>query len=210
MASNPEPDNDNLSTLLQLEALARNAESEKGLQFFIVNESRRLINYRQAFLFSSIRSDKCHCRVETASSLSVIDKNSPFIRWLEYIVETLFDPEQIIKVQRIDSESCLEKDRKDWNEYSLPFVVWVPLLLSDGTFIGGIWLARETPWQDNEITLIQRLADTYAHAWAALVGKNRITRGYSLKRYIMLSVLAGLVLYQGLFCYFISLIELER
>ena len=36
MASKPEPDNDNLSTLLQLEAQARNAESEKALQFFIV------------------------------------------------------------------------------------------------------------------------------------------------------------------------------
>jgi hypothetical protein len=194
MASKPEPDNDNLSTLLQLEALARNSESEKALQFFIVNESRRLLNYRQAFLFSATNNDKRHCRVETASSLSVIDKNSPYIRWLEHIVGVLFDTSQITSLQRVDVESCPEKDRKDWNEYSLPFVVWAPLLLPDGTFIGGLWLARETPWQDNELTLIQRLADTYAHAWAALVGKNKITRGFSLKRVIFMAVLAGLVL----------------
>jgi len=189
-----ETNNDNLSTLLQLEAMARKAESEKALQFLIVNESRRLISYRQAFLFSSKNNDRQDCRVEAASSLSVIDKNAPFIRWLEQIVGELFDVTQITSIQRVDVETCPEQFQKDWNEYSLPYVIWVPLLLPDDTFIGGLWLARETPWQDNELTLAQRLAETYAHAWAALVGINKITRGYNLKQRVILTVLASLML----------------
>ena len=46
-----QPDLSALSVLLQLEAMARAAESPKALQFIAVNETRRLVSYRQAYLF---------------------------------------------------------------------------------------------------------------------------------------------------------------
>lgn len=183
-----------LSLLLQLEANARKAESDKALQFLMVNETRRLVNYRQAFLMSPRNTDNRHFHIEAASSLSVIDKNAPYIQWLGHIVGELFDETQVRSQQKIDVETCPEQHRKEWNEYSLPFVLWSPLLLPDGTLIGGLWFTRETPWQDNELTLVNRLAETYAHAWAALVGTKRLTRGYSLKKRIALITLACLVL----------------
>ena len=45
--------------------------------------------------------------------------------------------------------------------------MWCPLQLANGTDLGGLWLAREDPWQERETTLVRRLADTYAHAWNA-------------------------------------------
>jgi hypothetical protein len=37
-----------------------------------------------------------------------------------------------------------------------------------GALLGGLWLARETPWKDNELALLERLCESYAHAWQAL------------------------------------------
>ena len=41
---------------------------------------------------------------------------------------------------------------------------WRPLWLA----VGGLWLARDTPFSEAEQSLLRQLADTYAHAWLAL------------------------------------------
>jgi multidrug efflux pump subunit AcrA (membrane-fusion protein) len=48
--------------------------------------------------------------------------------------------------------------------------VWCPLVLSDGTYVGGLWFGREKPWQENEHILIKSLCEIYAHGMAALEG----------------------------------------
>ncbi len=193
MNAEQKPENAGLSLLLQLEAMARNAESVDALRFFIVNESRRLINYRQAFLFSAIGLSKKKYKVEAASSISVIDQHTPFVVWLNKVVSALLKSKNISTVQQLDANSCPEKFKQDWAEYSLPFVLWSPLILPDGTVIGGIWFARETPWQENEIVLIKRLSDSYAHAWGALVGKKYFFRRAGLARYIPWFILTALI-----------------
>jgi hypothetical protein len=194
VAEKQEPDVKGLSTFLELEAMARNAESEKALQFIIVNESRRLLPYRQAFLLSTGKKAKHKYQVEAASSLSVIDRNAPFIGWLENLVNILAGRGQSNSIQHVDSQGCPEKYRKEWNEYSLPFVLWVPLCLKDDTLLGGLWLTKETPWQDNEITIIKRLASAYAHAWYALTGIKKPRTGGNRRRNIVYGIPAVLVL----------------
>ena len=139
----------------------------------MVNETRRLIPYRQAFVLSANDQVKPDYRVEAASSLSVIERNAPFIQWLERLVSSLFNNAQNKSVARIDNQACPEKYRAEWEEYSLPYALWVPLYLHDQTLLGGLWLTRESPWQDNEITIIKRLADAYAHTWSALPGMKK-------------------------------------
>ncbi len=92
-------------------------------------------------------------------------------------------------IQNLDAAACPEEMQAEWKEYSLPFVLWCPLKLADGTNLGGIWLARETPWKDNELKLVKRLADTYAHAWYALKGKEKLTKSPHYERLILGSVL---------------------
>ncbi len=176
MEAQAQPNINPLSTLIQLEGNARDAQSVKELQFLAVNETRRLIPYRQAFLLKAGPSEKVPCRVEAASSVSLIDRNAPLIRWLERAVHAVRNKNATDSPLRISEADCPEELRADWKEFSLPYVLWCPLHLSDKTFLGGIWLARETGWEDGELPLAQRLADTYAHAWKALVGKKRVTR----------------------------------
>ena len=52
--------------------------------------------------------------------------------------------------------------------------LWTPLKLPDGTFIGGLLVTREMPWQDNELSLFKRLAETYAHAIVAVSSRRKI------------------------------------
>ena len=180
-------DNQSISALLELESMARRAESEKALQFLVVNESRRLLNYRQAFLFSTEGEDSY--RVEAASSLSVVDKDAPMITWLESFVVRQSDLSETTPL----NPEFSEEDKKRFDEYSFKHVVWCPLKLSDGLLIGGLWLARETPWQPNELILIERLCETYAHAWAALAGKKRFSGMSDRRKKIVIGVLVTLL-----------------
>lgn len=163
-----------VSKLLQLESMARAATSDNALHFMIVNETRRLIPYRQAYLFMSAHPVKRDCKLVSASSVAVIEKNAPFAHWLEKILTKIFDNESISSQRLIDVANCPDELKEGWNEFSLPFVLWTPLKLPDGTFIGGLWTTKETPWQDNEMALMKRLGETYAHALVAVTSRRTL------------------------------------
>lgn len=170
----PTPDITAISKLLQLETMARAATSAEALQFMIVNETRRLVPYRQAYMFLSAHPIKRDCKLVTASSIAIIEKNAPFAHWLEKVLDKIFTSESIARLRLLDLASCPEELKEGWNEFSLPFVVWTPLKLPDGTFIGGLWLSRETPWKENELPLLKRLGETYAHAHVAITSKRTL------------------------------------
>ena len=173
MAEQANTEMSRLSLLMQLEAMARSAESVKALHFMIVNETRHLVAFRQAFLFSSDVVNKNKFQLNAASSIAIIDRNAPFASWLESCLSNLHKESNMDSIQYLDAARCPDDMQEEWKEFSLPFVIWCPLKLADDTSLGGLWLARETPWTDNESNLIKRLADTYAHAWHALLGKEK-------------------------------------
>ncbi len=168
------PDITAVSKLLQLESMARAATSAEALQFMIANETRRLVPYRQAYLFISEHPIKRDCKLVTASSIAVIESNAPFAHWLEKVIDKIFTSETISSQRLIDVASCPEELKEGWNEFSLPFVLWTPMKLPDGTFIGGMWMSRETPWKENELPLLKRLGETYGHAHVAITSKRTL------------------------------------
>lgn len=189
MEAQAQPNVNALSTLLQLEGMARDAQSVKELHFLAVNETRRLIAYRQAFLVKAGPSEGAPCRVEAASSVSLIDRNAPLIRWIERAVHAVRPKATDDAPLRISEADCPEELRADWKEFSLPYVLWCPLRLPDETFMGGIWLAREHYWEDGDLPLAQRLAKTFAHAWNALLGKKKVTRRMGIPQALAWTVL---------------------
>lgn len=178
-----------ISVLMQLESMARRAESLKALQFLVVNETRKLIPYRQAFLLTSDSAHKDLHRLEAVSSVAVVERDAPLARWLEKLVGSLFrDEPGLASVQQIDIARCPQEFQEGWKEFSLPFILWCPLVLPNGSHIGGIWLARETPWQDNEIALVKRLSETYSHAWFALADYEQLEKKTRYEKAILGSV----------------------
>lgn len=183
-----------LQVLLQLESLARKAETLDELYFQTVNETKHLIQFRQAYLLipKSLGSKKLE--VKRASSVSVIDRTSPLISWLEDTARDYFKNKNIESIQFIDKAAIGTSYVEDWDNYSLPFVMWCPLNLPDGRCLGGIWFAKEVPWKDNETLLIKRLTDTYAHAIKALVGIKRLSKRISIWKVLAYSVLTLFIL----------------
>ena len=151
--------------LLQLEADARNAEDLLSLHYLIVNETRRLLKYRHATLLKAVGQVNSHFQAIRTSGLTVVDRSIPKNQLIERIIhhqrkESSSDlPFQVI-FEQLPNE--LQQDRQS---LLLPFPVWVGMRLPNGILIGALWLERETAWSDNELFLIKRLADTYAHAW---------------------------------------------
>ncbi len=175
MAENKEaPDLTAVSKLLQLESMARAASSAEALQFMMVNETRRLVPFRQAYFFLSAHPIKRDCKLVAASSIAIVERNAPFASWLEKIIAKIFTSETISTQRLIDIASCPDELKEGWNEFSLPFVLWTPLKMPDGTFIGGLWLTRETPWQENELPLLKRLGETYGHAYVAVTSRRTL------------------------------------
>ncbi len=160
---------DALLTLLQLESSARRVLEQDALPFMIVNETRRLLNYRQAILFKKASNTLPQAmQVKTISSIAVVDRNTPMVQWLERTVAILYRPDADGSARRFDANQAPIDVAQAWLEFSLPHVVWTPLRTPSGIILGGLWLARETPWNDNELVLLERLCETYAHAWQAM------------------------------------------
>jgi len=182
--------------LLQLEQAVRRVLEIDALPFLIVNETRRLFNYRQAVLFSLADGKPSHpLRVQAISSVAVVDRNAPMVQWLEQVLANLYAADTELKTRRFQSDNLPADLAQTWQEYSLPHAAWAPLRTPSGKVLGGLWLARELPWEDSDLGLLERLCETYAHAWQSLpkpVAKSIFTR--PAVRYSAFALLLGLLI----------------
>lgn len=162
------------ATFLQLESAARRADSREALRYTIVNDTRRLLPFRQAALVLGDEGDSF--RVEAVSGVAVLDDDAPYLRWLTRVATRLGGSAQAGAVYPAAADLLPEPERTEWSEWCPPHAVWCPLKTRDGVLFGALWLVREEPWQQSEAVLLERLAEGYAHAWLALVGRRRRTR----------------------------------
>lgn len=170
-----------LATLTHLEGQVRAATTLEELQFVAVNETRRLVPYEQAVLLSPTDSDAAHYRATVASSVAVIDRDAPMMVWLEAVVQVVREGQPGDLPILVEQETMPDSLRAGWHEFVHGHVLWCPLKHPDNTVLGGLWIERESPWQENDVTIVHRLAGSFAYAWKALSKRNvrwtaRLTR----------------------------------
>lgn len=189
------------STLLQLEKQARHAETSAELSFIIVNETLRLLNYRQAILWE--KGPTGRIRIEAVSGTDRPDLNSPFMVYMRDLLNHLIRQSDRDEIHILQEKDLKEKYRNGWQEWSVGMALWCPLITSRGEMPAGLLFARRTAYDKGEIALLERLADAYAHAWQALKYRKRAWRiicpktGWQ-KRGMQLLLLAVFVLSMGL------------
>lgn len=183
--------------LLQLEGMVRAARTQQELQFFFVNETRRLVPYRQAILLIPPIPSSQSYEVRAASSVPVMDRTVPLMQWTERLIAELRKTSTGPEISHVTEEDCPEELRPDWKEFTLEYGLWCPLKHPGGQIIGGLWLTRDEPWVDHEVTVLQRLGDAYAYAWRAVGSSNTRRWRWGLSRtmtwilaVVMLSALA--------------------
>jgi len=180
------------SLLLGLEREARRAETQVQLAYTIVNQTRRLIAYRQAVLVR--RPGRGRIKVEAVSNVATVERNAPYIVWLRAVLRYLDRADRLAEAGAIAPADLPEKLAAAWRDWWPAQVHWVPLIGRDGHPGGGVLLLREAPpWTEAERVLVDQLADAYAHAWAALGGLRKARAGGRTKRLVAAGLVAAAV-----------------
>lgn len=162
------------NALLNLERESRKAETESELGYLMVNGSRVAVQYRQAILL--LRNGTSKHQVTAVSSLSAIDRNSTFIRWIERIAKEKLQGDNLSKVLAFDVRAEAQKDDLDASSYPFGQLAILPLLLKDGTVFGHLLFTRENDWDERSLVAAARLCETYSHSWESLIGPSRAKR----------------------------------
>ncbi len=204
MATATEPTAQQIPTLIHLAALThlegqiRAAKTVEELRFLSVNETRRLVPYRQAFLLGAAQDGNRSYRVTNASSVAVVDRDAPMVAWLEQTVAALHESAVLGEQPTVVTEDLVpERARDGWREFVRGQVFWCPLKHPDDTLLGAWWFEREFTWQENDVAIVHRLAGSYAYAWKALSKKERSwqrTIGKPTWWVLLIALLAGLCL----------------
>ncbi|WFF43168.1 HlyD family efflux transporter periplasmic adaptor subunit [Salinicola endophyticus] len=146
---------------LGLERQARKAASTEQLAFAMVNDGQALFGFRHAALLIA-------GKVRALTGVSVVEPHAPFVAFVERAVGALHKQNRLDESHNVDPAQLGEQIRLDMNALSAPHAYWLPLKNRSGDIFGGLWLARDRPFDDAEHALLAQLADTYAHAWLAL------------------------------------------
>jgi len=179
-----------LAELTQIEKRARAATDRRGLGFVMVNDTRALLDYREAFLWNAITE-----RIEAISGLAEVAREAPLVDWLARHCRAwqrhTGNKSDGIRVMTVDD--LPEAEREHWRDALPPRLTWVPLRTADGALLGALLLARDSAPDSRERALLALLADAYAHAWRALDRPRRTPRPPRRRRRVIGLVVAGLI-----------------
>jgi hypothetical protein len=179
---NSPPPNTALSMLLQLEGMVRAAQTQQELQFFFVNETRRLVPYQQAILMIPPTLSTQSYQVRAASSVPVVDRTVPLMQWTERLIRDLCKTSTGPDIRHVTEADCPAGFIPDWKEFTPGYGLWCPLKHPGDQILGGLWLTRDQPWTDHEVTVLQRLSEAYAYAWRAVGPSNSRRWQWGLSR----------------------------
>lgn len=148
-------------TLLDLARRARRASSPAELRFMAVNDSHVLAAYRQAGLWFE------GLGIQALSGLVQVEANAPYALWLEQVCAHLVGkgPGPV----RCAATDLPDELAKQWAQWLPEHGLWIGL---PGSTLphsprGGLLLAREAAWTDEDIALLAEWMDGWALAWRA-------------------------------------------
>jgi hypothetical protein len=162
---------------LDLERQTRAARDASQLAYSLVNDGQALFGYRHAALLIA-------GKVQAVTGVSTVEPNAPFVAFVEQAVAQLFKQDGLKIARVITPEQVGEAIQADWRSLSAAQVFWLPLI--EGEVFGGLWLARDVPWNPSEQVLLSQLGDTYSHAWLALQPRKPWRLRWTRKRQVAL------------------------
>lgn len=142
-----------LLALLGLCRHARAAGSAEELAFLLVNDTHALCPYRQGALWLADTG------IQALSGVVEPETNAPYALWLDKTCRFLCDSHTAaaaIGAQQLPSPLAVE-----WAEWLPPHALWLPFAGNGG----GLLLAAEQPWSDENIALLAEWVDTWHFAW---------------------------------------------
>ncbi len=183
-----------ISHYFDLEIEARQCADLDALRFAIVNSTRRLAEFDQAFLAEPAMTGDW--RITRASSVSKIDRSASLVRaldtWLQH-------PAHAAVLHRGEPRQAhLEREAVEWDlrtkTFTLPNALWLPIKARDGRNVAALLALKSENWRPQHTALLMPLADAYGHAWDALAPRASATveqvRGYLSKSHLAWAIAA--------------------
>ncbi|QLF95089.1 HlyD family efflux transporter periplasmic adaptor subunit [Pseudomonas sp. ABC1] len=152
-----------MALLLQLERRARAQEDRLGLGFLMVNDSRQLLDYREALLWQADSG-----RITACSGLAQIEANAPFMLYLARLCQDWRTQPWAGELQELNVAQAPGNLQTEWPEYLAPHLLWIPLKGRNGELQASLLLSCDKPLARAERALLELMQDAYAHAWDSL------------------------------------------
>ncbi|RON05330.1 HlyD family secretion protein [Pseudomonas brassicacearum] len=167
---------------LELERQTRAARNTEQLAYSLANDGQSLFGFRHAALLIA-------GKVRAITGVSAVEPNAPFVAFVEQAVVQLFKLDLVKQARVIPATSLSGPIQADWHSLSAAQVFWLPLIDRQGQVFGGLWLARDVPWNPSEQVLLSQLGDTFSHAWLALQPRQPWRLRWTRKRQLALAAL---------------------
>lgn len=184
-----------LATFVGLVKKAREVARHQQFGFLAVNETHLLFPYRQAALWQT--HAKGAGRVAAISGLSRPEPEAPYTQWLSQLLAHLAQP-GATALRPVTRKTVPEELARQWSEWLPENGLWLPLALPESPPFGGLFLARDTPWTDEQKELLEELAGIYAAVWMGLLTRPgslaRWWKNQSSRHFLPWLFLAGLAL----------------
>ena len=191
-----------------LEAQLRRQKSPMALSLWAVNELNSIVEYSQSVVFRMDRAGRL--KTIAVSNLASIDRDTPFIRWIEEQVRKALKAEknnqtedvsgaiqvplssQIIAAGQTRGDRKAENGGEQGGVYPFQHAVFLPFYNRNGEVFGGLLMARGHLWQQSEEVVLVRLAETISHAFQALLPQKRLAL-WALPKWLMAGLLLLLI-----------------
>ena len=177
-----------LEHLFLLEGEIRQRNSPTELRFHLLNESRRLLGFRQAFYIDLQNAPK----VTGVSSLATIEDNAPLVRWISSLYSAFAKDQDQQAPCLFDLPAYGDADLEFAAEYPFRHFVWIPLKARDGVVFAGVLFAKEGLWQKSEVELANYLGGVYAHAFSLFEKRQSRLKAGRSKAALLTMVLVAL------------------
>jgi len=158
---------DKLAALLQLQRRSRDLSECPALEFLLVNESQRLVPYRQSALWFKKSGVQSH------SGLVEPDKNSPYIQYLNKLFRAFLTLDSNAPFHRVSLSMLSEWGLTPDPEWLAAQTVALPVRASQNRIIGWVLLTRDEYWGDTELAIFSEWVASWAMSYQLAYAKSR-------------------------------------
>ncbi len=178
---------------LDIEAEARRASTVDEWKFVVANETLKLTDAIQIFVFCFEKP----MRLMAISGLTSFERATPLVKEIEQLIKGEFLNTKNSGLTGIRQISFDPQIAEYLSAYPFSKLLWVPFLSRERKLLGGMLLAKGDDWGNHEPVVLQRLADTFSHALSALRIQSGIAqdlaRKFKLNKTKIIVAIIGLI-----------------
>lgn len=159
---------DAMGVFVGLEMEARQCRDVESLRFAIVNSTRKLAGFDDAYLVEPRKTGGWS--LIAASGVHAVDRHAPLVRFMEAWTAKSIEAGHVVPAEPkfYNLQSDAVRYGLDATDITLPYAFWLPVRKQSGELLAALIAVKKEPWRPQIVSLLIPLAGAYAHAWQAL------------------------------------------